>query len=370
MKMSENFSTWAEINLGAIAGNLRYYARSTGVRVMAVVKANAYGHGAVPVARAALQAGASWLGVARVEEALELRRAGLDSPILLLGYTPPARLDEVIAERIALTVWEAGQIQLASAAGERLGRTANLHLKVDTGMSRLGAPPEEAAGLARLLSESAGVAFEGLFTHFARADETDTATSDRQEKRFRDVLQSLSRLPSMVHSANSAAALTRPSALFDMVRIGIALYGLHPSNECPLPSAFQPALAWKSVLSQVKTLPAGSGVSYGHTYTTHSNERIGAVPVGYADGFRRVAGNIVLICGQRVPVIGRVCMDQVMVQLDAAPKAKPGDEVVLLGEQAGEHIPAEEIAARWGTINYEVTCGIAARVGRVYTDHR
>jgi alanine racemase len=337
---------------------------------MAVVKANAYGHGLAPIAQESVRSGASWLGMARSDEALELRRAGLNGPILLLGYTPPGQYAEVIANRVSLTVWNFDQIQAASAAAATIGEPARVQIKVDSGMSRLGIQAEDALELARAASTTSNIIFEGLFTHFAKADEIDPAPTDAQERRFQALLQALDAAglrPPLVHAANSAAGLTRPSACFNLVRTGIAIYGMHPSAECLLPPEFRPALAWKATLSQVKSLPAGRGVSYGHIYTTQGNERIGTVPVGYADGYRRVPGNWVLVGGHRVPVIGRVSMDQIMVQLDAVPQACAGDEVVLIGSQGEERITAEEVAERWETINYEVTCGIAARVYRLYT---
>lgn len=365
----EHYATWAEVDLSVIAENVRKIRARVGVQVMAVVKANGYGHGAVAVAQAALKGGATWLAVARCEEALELRRADLDCPILLLGLLPPARIDEAIGQSISLTVWDADQLPGLAAAAQRVGETARLHLKVDTGMSRLGVQPLEAPDLARRLAATPGLLFEGLFTHFARADEPQVETTADQERLFFEallVLESEGLRPPLVHAANSAAALTRPSAYLDMVRLGIAMYGLHPSAEAPCPEGVRPALAWKAVLSQVKTLPAGRGVSYGHVYVTSRAERIGAVPLGYADGFRRVNGNQVLVGGRRVPVVGRVCMDQFMVQLDSVPEAREGDEVVIIGEQGEERIAAEEVGARWGTINYEVVCGIGARVPRLY----
>jgi alanine racemase len=370
MDYTHNYSSWVEIDLAAIEGNVRAMLHSSGCRrVMAVVKANAYGHGAVPVARTALRGGASWLSVARVEEALELRTAGLDCPILLLGYTPPAKVEAAVANRISLTVWTTEQVEISAAAAKRLGEPARLHLKVDTGMSRLGVQPEEAVDLAHRLMSAPGVMFEGLFTHFARADEPGQPATHQQEDIFNVLIGELERLglrPPLVHAANSAAGLTHQSAAFDMVRLGIALYGLRPCAHFPLPDDFRPALAWKTVLSHVKLIPPGRGVSYGHTYTTRSDERIGTLPVGYADGYRRTSGNHVLVGGKKAPVIGRVCMDQVMVQLDGVPGARPGDEVVLIGKQGVEHISAEEVADGWGTINYEVACGIGARVPRVY----
>ncbi|MBI4770172.1 MAG: alanine racemase [Chloroflexi bacterium] len=368
-KPKERYATWAEVDLGVIAENIRQIRARVDVQVMAVVKANGYGHGAVPVAQAALKGGATWLAVARIEEAIELRRAGLDCPILLLGLLPPARMDEAIGQRISLTVWDAHQFPRLAAAAQRVGEAARLHLKVDTGMSRLGVQPPEAPALARRLAGTSGLLFEGLFTHFARADEPQVETTADQERLFYEVLAALESeglRPPLVHAANSAAAITRPSAFLDMVRLGIAMYGLHPSAEVPCPEGVRPALAWNAVLGQVKTLPAGRGVSYGHIYVTSRPERIGSVLLGYADGFRRANGNQVLVGGRRVPVVGRVCMDQFMVQLDSSSEARPGDEVVIIGEQGEERITAEEIAARWGTINYEVVCGIAARVPRLY----
>lgn len=370
MQHSQLYSTWAEVDLGAIAENIRYCRKYTGTQVMAVVKANAYGHGLAPIAQESVRSGASWLGMARSDEALELRRAGLNGPILLLGYTPPGQYAEVIANRVSLAVWNVEQIQAASAAAATIGEPARVHLKVDSGMSRLGIQAEDALELARAVSTASGIIFEGLFTHFAKADEVDPAPTDAQERRFEELLQALDAAglrPPLVHAANSAAGLTRPGAGFNLVRAGIAIYGMHPSAECLLPPEFRPALAWKATLSQVKSLPAGRGVSYGHVYTTQGSERIGTVPVGYADGYRRVPGNWALVGGRRVPVIGQVCMDQIMLQLDSVPQARAGDEVVLIGAQGEEQITAEEVARRWGTINYEVTCGIAARVNRLYT---
>jgi alanine racemase len=364
----EDYSTWAEVDLGAIENNIRCMIQLSGAQIMAVVKANAYGHGAVPVARASLRAGAAWCGVARLEEALELRRAGLDCPILLLGYTPAARMDEAVANRVSFTLWSVDQAQAAAASGERVGEPARFHLKVDSGMGRLGVQAEETLSLLRSFP-LAGLRFEGIFTHFARADEKNTAATEIQERRFNLALQALEAagwLPPLVHACNSAAGLTRPGSRFNIVRAGIAIYGLHPSAECLLPHGFLPALAWKTVLSQVKVLPAGRGVSYGHIYTTQRAEQIGTAPVGYADGYRRVVGNVALVGGQRVPVVGRVCMDQIMLQLDAARQAQTGDEVVLIGKQAEESLTAEDLAKIWGTINYEVVCGMGARVPRLY----
>lgn len=369
MTLSKRYSNWVEIDLGMIESNVRYIRNLTSVEVMAIVKADAYGHGAVPVAKAALRAGATWCGVARIGEALELRQVGLDCPILLLGYISPERIPEAIDNRISMTVWNISQVKMASALAQKIGVEACLHLKVDSGMGRLGAFPQETIPIAQGISNTPGVLLEGIFTHFARADELDHSTSDRQEQIFNRVISELKKegiRPPIVHAANSATSLTRPSAYLDMVRLGISMYGLHPSPECPNPEGIRPALTWKSVLSQVKSLPPGSGVSYGHEYITQGHERVGTIPLGYADGFRRTGGNYVLVAGKYVEVIGRVCMDQIMVQLDEAPQARAGDTVVILGEQESNRITAEDIAKTWNTINYEVVCAIGARVPRVY----
>jgi alanine racemase len=233
----------------------------------------------------------------------------------------------------------------------------------------LGVQPEATLELAAQISRAPNVIFEGIFTHFARADEAETATTEIQENQFLMVLGKLAEAkigPEWIHASNSAASLTRPSAHFNLVRAGISIYGLHPAPDCRLPSSFSPALTWKTVISHIKVMPPGRGISYGHVYVTQKHEQIGTLPAGYADGYRRAAGNVVLVAGQRVPVVGRVCMDQVMVNLDSVPEAMPGDEVVLIGKQGDVHITAEDVADAWGTINYEVVCGIGPRVPRLY----
>ena len=370
MNSQDSYSTWVEVDLGAIEDNVRYFLQSTGRQFMAVVKAEAYGHGAIQIAKTACKAGASWLGVARAGEALELRAAGIDEPIFLLGWTPPARMDELIKANVSMAFWSEAQLADISRAAEKVDSRANVHLKIDTGMSRVGIKPEEASRLAQEAGRIPAVHLEGVFTHFAKADESESASTASQLRMFGEIVSSWESSgfrPPLVHCANSAAALRRPEAWYDLVRVGIAMYGLHPSSVCKLPGVVRPALTWKSSLSQVKVLAPGRGISYGHIYTTTSEERIGTIPVGYADGFRRVEGNEVLVGGKRVPVVGRVTMDQIMVQLDALPGAQPGDEVVIIGSQEAERISAEDVADRWGTINYEVTSGIMKRVPRVYT---
>jgi alanine racemase len=362
------YATWVEIDLNAIENNLHLIKRRCKTGVMAIVKANAYGHGATNVAQAALNAGADWLGVARVDEALALRQPFPDTPILILGYTPPGQLEDVIQNDITLTIWKSSQVVDMAKAARKIGKPAYVHLKVDTGMSRIGVHPTDAAQLAHTIYANEAIILQGLFTHYARADEPALTTTDEQENLFSSTIQQIKSVvpsPLILHTDNSAASLTRSTGGRHLVRLGIAMYGLHPSPDVPLPSDFRPALTWKTVLSEVKMLPAGQGVSYGHEYITHQDELIGTLPLGYADGFRRVKGNQVLINGVKVPVVGRVCMDQSMVSLDRVPGAQIGDEVVVIGHQGTSQISAEEVAQRWLTINYEVVCDIGPRVPRL-----
>ncbi len=365
------FSNWLEIDRQAIRNNIQSIQDLTRTPVMAVVKANGYGHGIIEVARIASEAGAAFCGIARIEEGLELRTAGIRMPLLVLGYTPPYRFDRAIEADISLTVFEPAQIDPLIEAARRVGKQATVHIKVETGMGRLGADPKTALAMLEQLHTCPEVEVEGLFTHYARADELNETATDSQERIFGQLVQSVMEKglrPQIVHTANSAAALTRPDTHFDMVRMGIAMYGLAPSPVVPLPAGIQPGLTWKAQLCEVRTLPPGTGISYGHIYTTKEYERIGVVPVGYGDGYRRVPGNSVLVNGCKVPIVGRVCMDQMMVQLDSVPDAQIGDEVVLIGSQGEEKISADMLAERWQTINYEVVCGISARVPRIYFD--
>lgn len=363
------YTTFVEVDLNAIKNNIKIIRERTCVGVVAVVKANAYGHGAVPVARAAIEAGASVLAVARVEEVVELREAGLDCPIFLFGRTPPDRVDEMIKMGVILTVWDQDQIRAASAAALRVGENALLQVKVDTGMGRLGVNPQDFYGLVEQTINTRGVKLQGVFTHFACADEAESTSVDKQQDCFKDLLGMLKarniEVP-FIHASNSAASLCRKDAYYSLVRPGIAMYGLHPSPECILSPTFKPALSWKTVLIQTKALPDDHGVGYGHTYHTQGEERIGVIALGYADGFRRVDDNQVLIRGRRAPVVGRVSMDLSAIQLDTVPDACEGDEVVIIGRQGDEMIMAADVAERWNTINYEVVCAIGCRVPRIY----
>ena len=363
--------TWLEVDLEAIAHNVRRVAELVGddVTVLAILKADGYGHGAVRVARTALNNGARYLGVASINEGAVLRQAGISAPVLVLGYTPAWQARELVLNDLSATVFNLEVAQALSRAARELDNSVRVHIKVDTGMGRLGLLPDEVVPFARRLQELPGLVLEGIFTHFSVAD-SDPEYTRWQIERFREVLVALGEAgiePPLVHAANSAAILTLPESHFRMVRLGIAMYGLHPSAQVRCPPDFRPALAFKTQVAQVKTLPPGSYVSYGNTYRTEGEQRIAVLPVGYADGFRRAPRHWgeVLVRGERAPIVGRVCMDQTMIDVTAIPDVRQGDEVVLIGEQGSERITAEDVAQRLGTISYEVVSEILARVPRV-----
>lgn len=364
--------TWVEIDLDAIAHNVRRLVdiAGPGVEVMAVLKADAYGHGAVKVARTALNNGATCVGVACLGEAVELRRAGITAPILILGFTPPWQAREAVLHDVRVTVFAWDVAQAINRAAADLRDRARVHVKVDTGMGRLGLMPDEVVPFVRALHDLPHVEVEGIFTHFATADSADQSYARAQLATFQRVLDALREAGftfRYIHAANSAAMLTIPESRFNLVRPGIALYGLNPSPEVPCPPDFRRALSFKCQVAQVKLLPPGSCVSYGCTYRTPDWRKIAVIPVGYADGFRRAPAHWgeVLVKGRRAPIVGRVCMDQTMIDVTHIPDVRQGDEVVLIGRQGSEEITADEVAARLGTINYEVVSEILARVPRV-----
>lgn len=365
--------TWVEISLDALRHNIEAYRQllPADVGLMAVVKADGYGHGAAAVAREALVCGASYIGVAFLDEGLELRRAGVTAPILVLGYTPEAGIAKAVEHNLTLTVfsdelWPALE-QLAE------GRRLKVHVKLDTGMGRLGLLPdaEAIAYMERALRHPA-LAVEGVYTHFACADETDKAYTHEQHARFEQFLQYFRskgiQFP-YVHAANSAAGIDCPETSYNMVRLGIGMYGLYPSEEvCRERIELKPVLSLKTKLSHLKRLPAGSGVSYGVIYRTQFEETIATLPVGYADGYSRMLSEKahVLVRGRKAPIVGRICMDQCMANVTGLEDLTKEEEIVLLGRQGEAVISAEQLASWLGTVNYEVTCMISHRVPRVY----
>lgn len=372
MKAEQSFATWVEVDLKALKKNIKIIQKETGVPLMAVVKANGYGHGYMPITRSAEEAGVDWFGVARPRMAIRMREEGIKSKILVLGYIVPERIEQMICLDVSLTVWTREHIDLVEKAAVRCQRTAHVHLLIDSGMGRLGCHPEETLDLARLAIETDGIELEGLFSHLAKADEVDQEATRKQELVFQQVIKALSDdniLPGIIHMANSAGTLAHPETRFQLVRPGLIIYGLSPSAEVQLPDGIEPILSWKSVLASMKELPPDHGVSYGHAYVTTRKELIGVIPVGYADGYRRGPGNSVLINGVKAPIVGRVCMDQFMVKLENVPNPQIGDEVVLIGKQGDQEISTDDLARVWQTINYEVTCGLGARVPRVYPDN-
>ncbi len=369
-------STWLEIDTDALAGNVRALRAIVGSdrQLFAVVKANAYGHGAEIVGPAALAAGADRLAVATLGEAAVLRQVGVTAPILLLGYTPGYLGEELLGWQLAATLCDIETARQWSAVAVAAGKRIPVHVKVDTGMHRLGLASTNVPGFFFQLAELPGLFVEGIYTHFSTADEADQRYAQRQLKTFTDLLAVLSlqgQRPPLAHAANSAAILSLPESHLDAVRSGISLYGLHPSPEVPLPDAFRPVLSWKARIAQVKMLERGEPVSYGNTWRSPRLSTVAILPVGYADGFPRAprTWQSVLINGQSAPIVGRVCMDMTVVDVTAICEAgeivRAGDEVVLIGRQGAAAISAEEVARRTETINYEVTSRLMARLPRI-----
>ncbi|MCS7179480.1 MAG: alanine racemase [Anaerolineae bacterium] len=365
--------TWAEIDLEAIKVNIRSFCRWVGprVQVIAVVKANAYGHGAVPVARTALEAGASRLAVHRLLEGVELRQAGIPAPILVMGYVPPDGAEEVIRWGLTPTVTTPEVAQALSARAVAAGVVIPVHIKVDTGMGRFGLLPDEVVPFARALSALPGLRMEGIFTHFCTADSADPAYMRLQFRRFVDVLEGLSGAGISIplrHACNSAATMRFPEAHLDAVRPGIAIYGLDPSSEWPPVFPLRPAMMLKSRVVRVRTIPPGWGIGYGRTFIPDRPMRVALLPVGYGDGYHRILSNrgAVLLHGQRAPVLGRVSMDQIVVDVSHIPEVREEDVAVLFGRQGEAELRVEEVAAWAETINYEVTTSILPRVARIY----
>ncbi len=372
-------AVWSEIDLDAIRENvaaLRAFAQPAAF--LAVVKANAYGHGAVPVARAALDAGAAWLGVARVEEAVQLRSAGLDAPIMLLSEPAPREADTVVAQGVTPVVYtEVGIDALAQAVADSGRAPLAVHLKVDTGMHRVGCTTDDAVALAARVAARHELELAGVCTHLAVADDPSDRYTGQQLARFDAVIDALDARglrPPIIHAANSAGLLTEPAARYDLVRVGIATYGLPPAPALVGHAGvtLRPALSLRARITMVKTLPPGTRVSYGLRAEIGPPGRVATVPAGYADGVPRnlgLVGGEVLVGGQRRPIAGIVTMDQLLVDLGDAPAAVD-DEVVLIGGQGDEEITATEWAERLGTISYEIVTGIGARVPRTYLTER
>jgi len=362
-------ATRAIVDLNAISHNIAEIRKKIGSRrdLMAVVKADGYGHGAVEVSLAALSSGATCLGVALPEEGLQLRDAGVDVPVLVLGLIQPKEAYKTIDSGLEQAV---STVELADALDQEARKASThikMHIKVDTGMGRIGVSPQDALELVRTISRFKNLDLTGIFSHFPSADETDKTFTKRQIEIFNDLVQGIEdagfRIPKR-HMANSAAILDLPESYLDLVRPGVMIYGLYPSMEVSRSIRLKPAMTLKTNVTYVKSVPAGTPISYGRTFCVDRKAVVATLPIGYADGYYRSLSNqgSVLIRGRQVPLIGRVCMDMCMIDVTGIKDVRPGEEVVLFGENP----PVDEIARKIGTINYEVVCAVGKRVPRIY----
>jgi alanine racemase len=370
----------ARIDLSAVERNCAELRRRLGgAELCSVVKADGYGHGAAWCARAAIAGGATWLAVATAEEAADLRRHGLRERILVMGALTPEEVDVALAADADVVAWRESFARLAARKAEAAGAPARLHVKLDTGMGRLGTPDEdEARALASLAHAERSLELAGVMTHFATADEGESAFFEEQLERFRPIADEVKRADPgcTVHAANSAAVFRSPDAHFDMARCGIAVYGLDPFQGDPSERDLEPALTLESYVADVKPVASGASVGYGQTWAADRDTSVAVLPIGYGDGVRRGLSNRahVLIGGDRYPLVGTISMDNLTVDVGPASRVKPGDRAVLIGADGDGRILAEELASVLGTINYEISCGLTPRVRRLYhhdeRDHR
>ncbi len=373
---------WMEIDLGALSHNvgqivqiLRSQSVASAVspsQLMAVVKADAYGHGAVKVAKTALEAGAKWCAVATSQEGIELRKAGIDAPILILGaINNPAEIEAIVDYRLQPTLCTPRQALIFSETLAQLEETLPVHLNIDTGMSRLGTPWTQALEFVQFVQQLPQLTLASVYSHFATADDPDRAFMDVQHQRYQEAIAQLKQqgiVPPLLHIANSAATLSDRALHYDLVRVGLSIYGLYPSPHLKETLDLQPILQVKARVTQVKSIPPNTGVSYGHRYVSDRETRIAVVAIGYADGVPRLLSNKmeVLLRGKRVSQIGSITMDQLMLDISRFPDVQPGEVVTLIGKDGKEAIFAEEWSDRIGTISWEILCGFKRRLPRVY----
>jgi len=360
--------TWVEVDLGAIAHNLRQIkskVEPTRAKILAVVKDNAYGHGAVEVARTAAKIPVQMLGVATVEEAIELRQAGIELPILVICCILPEQAEEVVLHDITQTVCDLNVCKSLSEEAKRLDKQVRVHVKIDTGLGRIGVRYFEAANFVADMGQFPRLNIEGIFTHFASAG-MDESFTNLQIKRFKAVVSRLHET-AIRHTANSSSVLGVPASYFDMVRPGLMIYGLYPTEPSP-EIELRPALSLKTRVVYLKEIPAGWSVSYGRTYTAKKPTVVATIAIGYGHGYNRRMSNSgeAIIRGVKAPIIGTVCMDQCLCDVTHIPGVSIGDEVVLIGRQGDEEITVEEVARKSQTISYEIVCAINARIPRIY----
>jgi len=363
-------ATRAVIDLSAISHNVAEIRKKIGNHggLMAVVKADGYGHGAVEVSRAALRSGADSLGVAFPEEGQPLREAGIEAPILVVGLIQPEEAYKVVRFRLSQAVASVELLEALEHEASKASTQVGVHVKFETGMGRIGVNPKDVVSFVRKVKSFKNLNLEGIFSHFSSADEKDKTFSEQQLQLFDQAIDNLRQAGIEVpkkHMANSAAILDLPESYYDMVRPGIMIYGLYPSKEVSRSIELKPAMTLKTNITQVKIVPPGTPISYGRTFITKKRTTIATLPVGYADGYSRLLSNCgeVLIKKRRAPVVGTVCMDMFMVDVSDMENIRPGDEVILFGKDP----PADEIADKIGTINYEVVCDVSKRVPRIYT---
>ena len=362
-------AAWVEIDLGAIAHNykeIRRYTRKD-AKLCAVVKADAYGHGAIAVARKAIAAGAEYLAVATISEALKLREAGFTAPLLILGLTKPDSSFDIVDADLTQTVCRLDLVQALSAEAVTQGKRVKVHLAIDTGLGRIGVHPSEAASFAKEIAALPGIEIEGIFSHFAIADIEDKTFSWEQIRLFQEAYESIEAAGIHIpirHIAESAAILDLPDVHFDMVRAGILQYGLWPSDEVTRPLNLRPAMKFCARIVYIKTIPPGTSIGYGRNFIAERESRIATISVGYADGYLRAyAGGYVEVRGKRAPIAGRICMDQCMIDITDIPEAKAGDIVTLFGSDT---LTADDLARWANTISYEVLCLVSKHVSRIY----
>jgi alanine racemase len=363
----ESYPTWIEVDISALENNIKVMLEMTGQPIMLVVKANGYGMGIAEVSKLALAGGITWLGVARYVEARELRMADISAPILVLGMVTAHEVDEAIHDNVSLTLYSHEMADMVSARAKTIGKNACVHIKVDTGLGRLGVFAEDTLSLAQYALNLGGITIEGIYSHLAMAVYGDQPLTHLQIARFNQALNSLYEAgihPRWVHLANSAAAVHHADARYNLSRLGSNIFGMLPRTVDPYPSYLRHVLTWKARLASCRLLPPGWGIGYGQTYITQEEEIIGVIPVGYGDGFRRLPGNEVLIDGQRVRVVGNVCMDQSMLKLPQ--KYAMGTEVIIIGEQGDQSIYIENLMKRWNTSEEDIVATLSARVPRVY----
>jgi len=365
--------TWAEIDLRALTSNLGIVQGHIGPgrRMIAVVKANAYGHGAVKIARRLAELGVPYLAVAILEEALELRGAGIELPILLLNGHWSGQEEEIVCHDLTPAVEDPQKVEVLNQVAERMQKKVRYHLKINTGMTRLGVDWEQALSRIELCLQYRWACLQGIFTHLSSSDDISSPETLRQLERFSRVLEDLAGkgfIPEWTHAANSAAVLRWPGSWYDTVRPGLILYGVNPFDKEP--TLLQPLLSLKTRLMHLRSIRKGTPVGYGCAYTSSRDSVVAAIPIGYADGYNRLLSNqgSVLVCGRRVPIIGRISMDLTVIDVTDVPMVQPGQEVVLIGRQGSEEISVSELAELCQTIPYEILTGIGQRVPRVFTN--